>query len=307
VTTICLPDTTALELVGDLPPAVEALIWDGTGSPPDGLDHVDFLVPRYSLGAMTPDAVAQLPALRVIQLLTAGVEPWLDRVPDGVVLCSGRGVHGPSTAELGVAGILSMLRQLPRYGQAQLAHEWVPRGPDGAEDLSGKQALIVGAGDIGRRIAAAVEVFDARVTFVARHPREGVHGLADLPDLLPRHEIVVIAIPHTPQSHHLVDATFLAAMPDGALLVNIARGPIVDTDALLAELTAHRLGAFLDVVDPEPLPSEHPLWDAPNLQLTPHVGGGTRGWERRAYRLVREQVARFHAGEPLENLVTEGY
>jgi phosphoglycerate dehydrogenase-like enzyme len=104
-----------------------------------------------------------------------------------------------------------------------------------------------------------------------------------------------------------VDAAFLAAMPDGALLVNVARGSIVDTDALLSELKTGRLRAFLDVTDPEPLPAEHPLWDAPNLLLTPHVGGGTRGWQRRAYALVREQLLRFHAGEPLENLVSAGY
>jgi phosphoglycerate dehydrogenase-like enzyme len=128
-----------------------------------------------------------------------------------------------------------------------------------------------------------------------------------VPELLPQHDIVVVAIPHTPETHGLVDAQFLGAMPDGALLVNIARGPIVDTDALLAELTAQRLHAFLDVTEPEPLPAQHALWDAPNLVLTPHVGGGTYGWERRAYRLVREQVVRFHNGEPLENIVTDGY
>jgi phosphoglycerate dehydrogenase-like enzyme len=104
-----------------------------------------------------------------------------------------------------------------------------------------------------------------------------------------------------------VDAAFLAAMRDSAVLVNIARGAIVETDALLAELQAGRLRAFLDVTDPEPLPADHPLWAAPNLVLTPHIGGGTRGWEARAYRLVREQVLRFVAGEPLENLVENGY
>jgi phosphoglycerate dehydrogenase-like enzyme len=304
VTTICLPDAAAREPLGDLPAGVQAVVWDGSGPPPAGIEDVGFLVARYSAAAMTPGALARLPALRVIQLLSAGVEAWLDRVPDGVLLYNARGVHGSSTAELAVAGMLSVLRQLPRFGQAQLAHEWVQTDTDG---LAGKRVLILGAGDIGSRIAAAVEVFDARVTFVGRRIRDGVHGLAEVSGLLPQHDIVVAAIPHTPETHHLVDATFLAAMPDNALFVNIARGPIVDTDALLVELAARRLQAFLDVTEPEPLPAGHPLWDAPNLVLTPHVGGGTYGWERRAYRLVREQVIRWHDGEPLENLVTDGY
>jgi phosphoglycerate dehydrogenase-like enzyme len=131
--------------------------------------------------------------------------------------------------------------------------------------------------------------------------------MSEVGDLLSSHDIVVIALPHTPQTHRLVDAEFLAAMPDGAVLVNVARGAIVDTDALVAELEAGRLRAFLDVTDPEPLPPDHPLWDAPNILITPHVGGGTQGWERRAYRLVREQILRFHHGEALANVVSEGY
>jgi phosphoglycerate dehydrogenase-like enzyme len=304
VTTICLPDAAALELVGELPAGIEAVIWDGSGPPPAGSENVSLLVARYDLNAMTAAALAQLPSLRVIQLLSAGVEAWLDRVPAGVVLCNGRGVHGGSTAELAVAGILSVLRRLPYFVRTQAAHEWAHTDTDG---LDGKRVLILGAGDIGRRVAAAVEVFGAKVTFVARHVRDDVHGLAELPDLVPQHDIVVVAIPQTPETRHLVDAAFLAAMPGGALLVNIARGSIVDTDALLAELSARRLHAFLDVTDPEPPPAQHPLWDAPNLVLTPHVGGGTYGWERRAYRLAREQAIRWHTGAALQNIVRDGY
>ncbi len=304
MTTICLPDAEAVELLGALPAGIKTVFWDGAGSPPAGHDDVSFLVARYDLNAMTADALAQLPALQVIQLLSAGVEAWLDRVPDGVLLCNARGVHGNSTAELAVAGILSVLRRLPDFVRTQATHEWARTDTDG---LDGKRVLILGAGDIGRRVAAAVEVFDAQVTFVARHARDDVHALGDLPDLLPQHDIVVVAVPHTPETRHLVDATVLAAMPDGALLVNVARGTVVDTDALVAELTAGRLHAFLDVTDPEPLPAQHPLWDAPNLVLTPHVGGGTYGWQRRAYSLAREQAIRFHRGEPLHNVVHDGY
>jgi phosphoglycerate dehydrogenase-like enzyme len=200
--------------------------------------------------------------------------------------------------------MLAVLRELPRYEEDRRAHRWIRGLTDG---ITGRRILVVGAGDIGSRIAAAAQIFDADVTLVARSARPGVHTFDELPALLPEHDVVALAVPHTPETHRLVDATFLAAMPDHALLVNIARGGIVDTDALLAELVSGRLRAFLDVTDPEPLPPDHPLWDAPNLLLTPHIGGGTRGWERRAYRLVREQVERFRAGEPLQNLVEDGY
>jgi phosphoglycerate dehydrogenase-like enzyme len=200
--------------------------------------------------------------------------------------------------------MLAILRRLPDFLEQQRAGVWEPHQAVG---LTGRRLLVLGAGDIGRRIGAAARAFDAEVTFVARTAREDVRALADLPALLPEHDVVAIAVPHTPATDRLVDAAFLAAMPDGAVLVNIARGTIVDTGALLAELNARRLHAFLDVIDPEPLPPGHPLWQAPNLLLTPHVGGGTDGWERRAYQLVREQVLRFHAGEELRNRVEHGY
>jgi phosphoglycerate dehydrogenase-like enzyme len=131
--------------------------------------------------------------------------------------------------------------------------------------------------------------------------------VSELPGLLPAADIVVLVVPLTPETTGLVDAAFLAALPDGALLVNAARGPVVDTDALVAELSSRRLHAALDVTDPEPPPDDHPLWTAPNLLLTPHVGGNVRGFPGRAYRLVREQILRYAAGEPLLNVVHDGY
>src|SRR3954470_20337744 len=285
---VSLPTPDAVELVGELP-GVRFVVWDGTGEPPDGAEQIEFFVGRYDAPPPPAEAFRTMPALEVVQLVSAGVEVWLPVIPDGVLLCNGRGVHGASTAELAVAGMLASLRELPRFEASRKAHQWSRVDTQG---LTGRRLLIIGAGDIGRRIAAAAEAFDAEVSFVARTARAGVHALADLPRLLPDHEVVVLAVPHVPETHRLVDAAFLAALPDGALLVNIARGPIVDTDALLAELQTRRLHAFLDVTDPEPLPVDHPLWDAPNLLLTPHVGGGTRGWQRRAFALVREQLLR---------------
>ena len=299
-----LPTPDALEYVGELPDDVEVVVWDGYGDPPPGADRIEFFVGRYDAAPPPASAFAALPNVKVIQLLSAGVEPWLQVIPAGVPLHNGRGIHGASTAELAVAGMLAMLRELPGFERLRGRHEWSPQLTDG---LDGKRVLVLGAGDIGARVAAVARTLDADVTVIARSARPGVRTLAELPDLLPAHDVVVIALPHTPQTRRLVDAEFLAAMPDDALLVNIARGAIVDTDALLAELTARRLRAFLDVTDPEPLPSDHPLWDAPNLLLTPHIGGGTRGWERRGFRLVREQLLRYLAGEPLINAVTDGY
>lgn len=304
MTTVCLPTAEALEIVGELPPGVEALVWDGTGTPPPGVERVEFFVPPYGLGAVAPEALALMPRLRVIQALSAGVEPWLPVVPPGVVLCNGRGVHGPSTAELAVTGVVTMLRDLPRLQAEQRAHRWVRADTDG---LAGKNVLVLGAGDIGRRVAAAMTAFGAQVALVARRAREDVHALADLADLLPDADVVVVALPHTPETHGLVDAALLAALPDGALVANVARGAIVDTDALVAELRSGRLRAFLDVVDPEPLPAQHPLWDLPNVMLTPHIGGGTHGWQQRGYALAREQVLRYCAGAPLLNVVSDGY
>jgi phosphoglycerate dehydrogenase-like enzyme len=287
-----------------LPDGVRLLVWDGKNEPPGGIDETEFLLGGYMGGPLAENVLAAMPRLRVIQLLSAGVERWLPLVPEGVTLCNGRGVHGGATAELAVTGILALVRRLPFFLDEQAARRWSQQATD---DVDGKRLLVIGAGDIGRRVAAALEVFGAETTFVGRTARAGVHGTDELPDLLPAADIVLVAIPATEETRGLVDTKFLAALPDGAIVANIARGSIVDTDALLAELQAERLSAFLDVTDPEPLPDEHPLWRAPNLIITPHVGGGTHGWERRGYRLVREQLERYVNGAELENVVGDTY
>jgi phosphoglycerate dehydrogenase-like enzyme len=167
--------------------------------------------------------------------------------------------------------------------------------------------LVVGAGSIGAAIARRLEPFEVSVTLVARRPRDGVHGVASLPELLPAADVVVLVVPLTQATTGLVDAAFLAAMADGALLVNAARGPVVDTGALTAELATGRIAAAVDVTDPEPLPAGHPLWDMPNFLLTPHVGGSVYGLLPRAYRLVGTQLRRYVAGERLDNVVIDGY
>jgi phosphoglycerate dehydrogenase-like enzyme len=309
MTVICVPTQEMRAYLKPLSDDSEILAWDPSDAPPEGLERVEFLVPSYTapsylLGSHGAELLAGIPALRVLQVLSAGVEVWIDVVPPGVVLCNGRGIHGGSTAELGFAGLLAVLHHLPAQVEHQREQAWEGHL---AESLWGKRVLIVGAGDIGQHFGAAARVFGAETTLIGRRPRAGVHPLAELPTLLPKHDVVLISLPMTPETAGLVDADFLAAMPDDAVLVNVARGGLVDTDALIAELSSRRLRAFLDVTDPEPLPVGHPLWRVPNLLLTPHVGGGSVGWERRANQLVADQIMRLRAGQPLGNVVEAGY
>lgn len=299
MTAVCVPSAKTAAALADL--SAEVLVWDGTEDPPPGVERVEFLVARYmARSPLAPEVLAKFPRLKVIQLVSAGFENWQSVVPAGVQLCNGRGVHGASTAELAVGGLISLLRQLPRFRDQQRVGTWEPHQVDG---LDGRRVLVLGVGDIGARVATAVRAFGAECTLVGHTAREGVQVLDDVPALLPEQQAVIVALPLIDRTRHLVDAAFLARLPDGACVVNVARGPIVDTDALLAELTARRLHAFLDVTDPEPLPDGHPLWSAPNLLITPHVGGGTQGWTTRANRLVHDQLVRYLAGQPLLNVV----
>jgi phosphoglycerate dehydrogenase-like enzyme len=307
VPTVSVPDTLTAAALKDLEMGVEdlnVLVWVPRDPPPPEVADVEFYVAGYTAGPTSRADLARMPALKIVQVLTAGVDLWAGRVPAGAVLCSGRGVHGGSTAELALAAILSHLRELPRFAVAQKRQVW---DREFTATLRGRRVLVLGAGDIGRRVTAAARIFEAEVTVVARSARDGVRVLADLPQLLPSAEVVVIALPNTPETAGLVDAAFLAALPDDALVVNVARGALVVTPALVAELATGRLHAFLDVFDTEPLPPGHPLWTAPNVVFTPHIGGGTQGWERGAARLVHDQVERWLRGEPLENVVTDGY
>ncbi len=303
MTVICLPDDTAVELVGPLPGGLQVVTWNGRGHAPA---DVEFWVPTYMFADADRREAAfrELTHLRVVQLLSAGADVWTGHIPPDVLLCDGRGIHGGSTAEWVLTAILSVLREFPRFVRAQDQRHWDWTTTD---ELAGKRVLVVGAGDLGENIERRLRAFDAEPTLVARSRRDGVHGVDELPALLPGVDIVVLVVPLTDQTRGLVDAKFLAAMADNALLVNASRGPVLITDALVAELQSGRLRAALDVTDPEPPPQDHPIWEAPNLLLTPHVGGATLGFPKRAYRLVREQILRYAAGEPLINIVTGGY
>lgn len=283
-----------------------AVIHDARQAPTEQLSEVRFWVPEF-LGA-DPSAgravAAAMPELQVIQAQSAGVDVLLPVVPDGVLLCDARGVHGSSTAEWALTALLSVLREFPRFEQQQQQGRWQHAVTD---ELAGKQVLIIGAGDVGQQLARRISACDAHPVFVARTARDGVHSMDELPQLLPEADAVVLIVPKTADTVGMVDADFLAQMRDGALLVNAARGPVVDTSALLAELVSGRLRAALDVVEPEPLPSDHPLWTAPNVLITPHVGGSVLGFGNRFAALLVQQLGRFQRGEPLQNVVTGDY
>ena len=295
-------------LLGTLPDGVTVEVLTGPDEPlPSDPATVEFWVPPFLSSATAAHFAAKLTGLSVIQLMSAGADAWVGRVPPGVTLCDGRGVHSESTSEWVVTAILCYLRAFPAFIRGQADRDWSYRRYAPTDELTGKRVLIVGAGAIGEATAARLAPFAVRLTKVARTARDGVHGIDELPALLPDADVVVLLVPLTDATKGMVDADFLARMPDGALLVNAARGPVVSTAALSAELASGRLGAAVDVTDPEPLPADHPLWTAPNLLLTPHVGGAVTGHRKRAYAVVADELARFAAGKEPENLVRGDY
>jgi len=286
--------------LGDVPAGLEFDTF-GEGEPPTRIEEVEFWVPHYGFTLPYADLVAAMTSLKVIQTQSAGVEHVKPHVPRSVTLCNARGVHDAATSELGVALILASLRGLPELVRAQDRHEWLPKRVWPA--LADRRVLILGYGSIGAALQRRLEGFECEVVRVAQHRRDGVHPMDELDQLLPTADVVVLLVPMSEATHHLVDAAFLAAMKDDALLVNLARGGIVDTDALVAETATGRLRAALDVTDPEPLAADHPLWSTPGVLISPHVAGGTTAMEPRMSRLVRQQLGRFVAGEPLANVV----
>lgn len=258
---------------------------------------VGFFVPDY-IDNPNLEWIAQFPKLRVVQLPTVGFDAALMYLPLGVTLCNAAGVHEQSTAELTVGLIIAKWRGIDRAALAMVEGIWDHRRGRSLQDA---QVIIIGAGGVGRRIADALAPLGCRTQLVGRSGRDQVAGVEQLPDLLIDADVVVLAVPLTSETDGLVDHGFLSMMRDGALLVNVARGPVIVTDDLLAHVP--RIEAVLDVVDPEPLPRDHPLWTAPGIIITPHIGGDTDAFPRLARKLIGEQVRRWRAEEPLLNVV----
>jgi phosphoglycerate dehydrogenase-like enzyme len=290
--------------LGDPPANLRYEVVDPVEHVPDSVGDVEVYVPPYRVDAGVAAVLPRMTRLRYVLTLTAGVDNIRDQVPAGVTLCSGRGIHDDSTAELALTLVLASLRGIPDFVRAQDRASWEPGWRPALAD---KRVLLVGYGAVGAAIEARLVPFRCEVVRVASRAREGVHGIEELLRLVPDADVVVLVVPLTDATRGLVDAEFLARMKDGALLVNVARGPVVVTEDLLAALRDRRITAALDVVDPEPLPADHPLWAAPGLLISPHVGGPSSAMWPRAYRLVRDQLHRIAAGEEPVNQATGGY
>lgn len=300
---VLVPHEQGLVALGEIA-GVTAALYDPEAELPELAATAAVLVPPFLATAAAVALTERLPELRLVQLLTAGAENWVGRLPEGVALSDCRGAHGGATAEWIVSVLLATYRHLPRLVRAQDEGRWDYHQ---TEELAGRRVLIVGAGDVAEHTVARLAPFGVRTTLVGRRARDGVHGIDEVYDLLPEHDACVVIVPLTDATRGLIGRRFLAAMPDDAVLVNAARGPVADTAAVTAELTSGRLRAAVDVTDPEPLPAGHPLWDAPGLLLTPHVGGSVPRAMERAFDVAAEQIAAFVEGKPPPNLVENGY
>jgi phosphoglycerate dehydrogenase-like enzyme len=298
---VSVPDFMLRDALGDLPDGVELIEWDMSGPPP--VESIDIVVPPY----MRPKSIySELENLspRLVQSQLLGYDGIEEALPPGQVYANAATVHEASTAELTLALILASMRGIPDFVRAAQAGEWRPRP---YPSLADRHVLLVGYGGVGKAIEARLEPFEVTVTRVASTARNdergAIHAVNELPELLPDADIVIIALPLTPWTTKLVNDAFLTLMRDNALFINIARGLVADTDALLAHATSGRLRLALDVTDPEPLPTGHPLFALENVLLSPHVGGATSAMMPRMARLLREQIERMQRGDEPRNVV----
>jgi len=316
------PAALSADLVARFPAGVELV---PLPSKPEGEFEVDFWIPPPA-PLLGQRVWPHLRGVSIAQSLMAGTEWLTELVGPSVTVCNAQGAHSISTAEWTVSVLLAQLKYLPLYRRLQQQADWAGRRQASAdyasihkddspqfppilqEELHAKRVLLVGYGDIAKRIEELLEPFGVEVTRVARTPRAEpeVHAVEELDTLLPKAEIVILILPLTAATHGLIGARQLALMPQGALLVNAARGAIVQTDALVDALNSGHVRAALDVTDPEPLPAEHPLWKCPNLLITPHVAGSTPQFSPRAVQIAVDQLNRLLKGEPLIYVVQRG-
>lgn len=307
IRTLTLPTQWHLDTVKDLAGDLKLAVWDMLDEPSALSAHeIDAVVYHHPSGRAGLKRLRALPNLKLIQTQSTGYDGFIE-AGHGAAVASAYGLHADGTAELALGLMLTAQRRLDCFARDQHAHVWHPTGSPGLTD---RKVLMIGAGGIGEAIARRLEPFGVELTRVGTRARDDqrghVHAVEELPALLPEAEIVVLITPLNDGTRHLVNKDFLARLPDGALIVNVARGPVVDTAALLSELQSGRLRAALDVVDPEPLPEDHPLWDAPGVYITPHIGGRSDALKPRLTRFLREQVRRIVNDEALQSLVYEG-
>ena len=267
------------------------------------LSTITFYVPQYMGGRPALELTRKMTNLKILQMPNAGYDDALEFVRPGMSLCNGRGIHDASTAELAVGMTIASLRDFPDFITSQSKGVWAHHG---GRSINDRKIGIVGYGAIGQRIARNLSGFDVEIVGFSNSGANGSIKMVDFDKHLPTLDVVILIMPLTDQSRGFFNKERLARMKDGALLVNVARGPIVDTDALVAELNSGRITAALDVTDPEPLPAGHPLWNAKGLFITPHIGGNSSAFEPRARKLIESQLQLLAAGKPLDNVIIDG-
>lgn len=283
-----------------MPPGAVAAPTDGLYPSEVDIEKIEFFVPRYMGGADAIRDLSRFTSLKVLQSPNAGVDDLIKICPADVTLCNAAGVHDDSTAELALGLALASRRGFAHFAHQQHDSHWDHKR---MKNLIDSEVAIVGNGRIGKRIREMLQPFGASVTTFSRSGKDGSKTMSEFDELLPTFDVVILIVPLTDETRHLMDARRIARMKHGASLVNVARGAVVDTDALVQALTDEKILAALDVTDPEPLPSDHPLWKAPGLILTPHVGGDSEAFLPRGRQLVLDQIARYVANEPLVNVI----
>lgn len=295
--------------IGAVPDGVDLVVWDMKTPAP--AQRIDIVVPPY-MGSTGAFGALEGLDVGLVQSQSIGYDGVAEKLPAGMPFANAASVHEASTAELAVGLMIAAQRQLPRFVLAQNRGEWAPVF---ADSLADRRVLLVGFGGVGKAIARRLAPFEVEMTAVARSARTervdgvgeiAVRGIDELPEVLPDAEIVVLSLPGTDETRHLFDAELIGCMAEKALLVNVGRGPLIDTEALLGALHEGRIRAALDVFEQEPVPEGHPLWSAPNLLMSPHGGGASTAMNPRMARLVRRQIERMLAGEPPLNVVIDG-
>jgi phosphoglycerate dehydrogenase-like enzyme len=298
---VSVPGKTLRTALGEVPDGVEIIEWDFT--PPAPREVIDIVVPPYKGGT---GPLVQLSGVRtqLVQSQSIGYDSVADLLPPGHVYANAATVHEASTAELAVALTLAAQRGIPDFVRAAERGQWAPARH---ASLADRSLVLLGYGGVGKATEDRLLPFEVSITRVASRERDDerghIHGFEDLPRLLPNAEIVIVGVPLTDATRGMIDDAFLSRMPDGALLVNVARGGVADTDAILDHARRGRLRFALDVTDPEPLPERHPLFALPNVLISPHVGGATSAMMPRMGRLLRRQIDHLLAGEEPENVV----
>jgi phosphoglycerate dehydrogenase-like enzyme len=300
---VSVPTPQLADDLTDVPDGVEVLVWGMDAAAPR--TEIDIVVPPY-MGGSAARVFAHLDGVRtrLVQGQSIGYEHVLPVLPPGHVFANAASVHEASTAELAVALTLAAQRRIPDLARAQDAHHWETVF---APSLADRRVLLLGYGGVGVAVAARLAPFEVDLTVLAHRARDEdgrrIHGSDELHALLPGADIVIATLPGGDQTRHLLDDAALALLPDGALIVNVGRGSLIDTDALVEHARRGRIRAALDVVDPEPLPADHPLWSLPGVLITPHVGGASSAMRPRIAKLVRAQAERMLRGEPPLNVV----